>query len=149
MKTQFNQIAGKITGYAIVLAAMVSLAPVTTTHAQSKKSTLAKHLVNTESAADPYKPASLQVAVYQVENTTKFKLHFENSASRPVTLTLKNAANKVIHQEVVASPKYIRKFELGNMQDGTYTFEISNSQERITKEIQLQTLAARSIRVNK
>ncbi len=120
----------------------------TTTHAQSKKSAPAKHLVNTESVADSYKPASLQVAVYQVENTTKFKLHFENSASRPVTLTLKNAANQVVHREVVSSPKYIRKFELGNIQDGTYTFEISNSQERITKEIQLQTLAARSLQVN-
>jgi hypothetical protein len=55
---------------------------------------------------------TLKVAVYQVENTPKFKVHFENYDNSPVVLRIRNAAHKILHEEVVRDGKYVRKFDL-------------------------------------
>jgi hypothetical protein len=94
-----------------------------------------------------YKVPDMKVAIYQLDNTTRFKVHFENASGGPVIIRLKNAANKIIHQEEVSEKKYIRRFDLATLEDGNYTFEISSTKEIYTKEIQLQTLSARTLHI--
>jgi len=89
----------------------------------------------------------MRVAVYQLENSSKFKVHFENIAEAPVVIRIRNSSNKVLHEEVVKDKKYVRKFDLESMADGNYTFEITNKEESYTKEIELQTLTARTIQI--
>jgi flagellar hook assembly protein FlgD len=94
-------------------------------------------------------PKSLEVAVFQVENTLKFRVHLENHANKEVLIKIRNANNKVIYEEKVKdAPRYIRKFDFSTMMDGDYTFEVSNSTETFTKDISLQTLSARSLQIN-
>jgi flagellar hook assembly protein FlgD len=103
---------------------------------------LAKH-------PDVRAPKSLDVAVFQVENSLKFKVHLENYAGKDVTIKIKNASNKVVYQEKIKdASKYIRKYDFSTMMDGDYTFEVSNTKETYTKDISLQTLAARSLQIN-
>jgi hypothetical protein len=131
-------------GIALMFSILFSAATIGGLSAQSH--VYAQHFTKPEKTL-PFKPHSLQVAVYQVENTSKFKVHFENLADTPVMLRIKNSSNKVIHSEVVKDKKYVRKFNLDNMADGSYTFEITNKDESYTKEIQLETLSARTIQI--
>jgi len=94
-------------------------------------------------------PKSLAVAVFQVENTLKFKVHLENYANDDVKIKIRNSAKKVVYEERVKdASKYIRKFDFSTMADGDYTFEVSNSKESYSKDINLQTLSARTLQVN-
>jgi hypothetical protein len=137
--------AGRGTGNALAGAALLTLLTVTGAAAQSHAYA---HNFEKPVPTEIYKPHSLKVAVYQVENTPKFKVHFENYDSSPVVLRIRNAANKVLHEEVVRDGKYVRKFDLANMADGDYTFEIANGKENVSKGIQLQTLSARTLQIN-
>ena len=92
---------------------------------------------------------NLAVAVFQVENTLKFRLHFENYAGDKVKITIRNSADKVVYEETVKNSKtYIRKFDLSSMADDTYIFEVASKHQSYTKEISLQTLSARSLQIN-
>ncbi len=136
--------AGRSTGIALMFSILFSAA--TTAGLSAQSHVYAQHFTRPEKTL-PFKPHSLQVAVYQVDNTSKFKVHFENLADAPVLLHIRNSDNRVIHSEVVKDKKYVRKFDLDNMADGSYTFEITNKEESYTKEIQLETLSARTIQI--
>jgi|GEM_PF-921600 len=144
MNLQNVRKAGRMTGNALAGAALLSLLTLTGAAAQSHAYA---HHFNKPVPTEIYKPHSLKVAVYQVDNTAKFKVHFENSDPSVVVLRIRNAAHKVLHEEVVRDGKYVRKFDLGNMNDGDYTFEIANGKESVLKSIQLQTLSARTLQI--
>jgi hypothetical protein len=137
--------AGRGAGNALAGAALLSLLTFTGAAAQSHAYA---HHFDKPVPTKIYKPHSLKVAVYQVENTAKFKVHFENYDASPVVLRIRGANNKVLHEEVVREGKYIRKFDLAPMADGDYTFEIANGKENISKTIQLQTLSARTLQID-
>jgi hypothetical protein len=145
MNLQNIRKAGRGTRNALAGAALLGLLSFTGAAAQSHAYA---HHFEKPVPTEIYKPHSLKVAVYQVENTTKFKVHFENYDDSPVVLRIRAANNKVLHQEVVRDGKYVRKFDLGNMNDGDYTFEIANGKENVSKAIQLQTLSARTLQID-
>jgi flagellar hook assembly protein FlgD len=93
-------------------------------------------------------PAGLEAVVYQVPETTKFKVHFLNHSENPVTVRLLDANNQVIYSESITAKNYLRKFDLENLSDGNYRFEISNGKQRIKKEVGLQTVTARSVQAH-
>ncbi|MBC7922482.1 MAG: hypothetical protein H7Z75_15490 [Ferruginibacter sp.] len=137
MKTQINfGNTGRISDKALWLAVLLNTVSAAGAAAQSTRYT---HQATFPELTGAVRPVSLQAAVYQVENTTKFKIHFENTSSNPVVIRIKNGADAVIHEEVILDRKYIRKFDLEQLADGKYTLEISNEQERVTKEIELRT----------
>ncbi len=90
---------------------------------------------------------TLQAAVYQIPGTTKVKIHFLNPSSKDVHLTLKTADNQVVYTEFAGEKKYIRKFDMKDLQDGMYYFQLSNGTQTITKEIALQTVSARNVAI--
>jgi ribosome maturation factor RimP len=139
MKNQAARIFRKV----IVILTLALLAGVHTSYAQGT----AYH--NLATKRDIITPKSLAVAVFQVENTLKFRVHFENYAGDDVKIKIRNSADKVVYEETVKNTqKYMRKFDLSTMADDTYTFEITNKRESYTKEISLQTLSARSLQIN-
>jgi flagellar hook assembly protein FlgD len=142
MKNVFVNIAKKA-GVALSLVLLMSMAFVSNVSAQGTSVTkLAKH-------PDVLAPKSLDVAVFQVENTLKFRVHLENYAGQDITIKIKNGSNKVVYEEKVKNvSKYIRKFDFSTMLDGDYTFEVSNNKDTFTKDISLQTLSARSLQIN-
>ena len=142
MKNVFVNIAKKA-GVALSLVLLMSMAFVSNISAQGTSVTkLAKH-------PDILAPKSLDVAVFQVENTLKFRVHLENYAGQDITIKIKNGSNKVVYEEKVKNvSKYIRKFDFSTMLDGDYTFEVSNNKDTFTKDISLQTLSTRSLQIN-
>ena len=94
-------------------------------------------------------PFGLTVIAYQVPETTKFKVHFQNLSGESVRIVLKNDRHESVYVEDVANTKrsYIRKFDMKDMADGTYRFEITSGSQKVTKEISLQTMVARSVLV--
>jgi hypothetical protein len=145
MNLQEVRKAGRGTRHALAGAALLGLLTFTGAAAQSHAYA---HRFDKPVPTEIYKPHSMRVAVYQVENTAKFKVHFENYDDSPVVLRIRAANRKVLHEEVVREGKYVRKFDLGNMNDGDYTFEIANGKENFSKAIQLQTLSARTLQID-
>ena len=94
-------------------------------------------------------PSGLTVIAYQVPETTKFKVHFQNPSGERVRIVLKNDRHESVYAEDVTNTKrgYIRKFDMKDMADGTYRFEVSSGQQKVTREIGLQTTLARSVLV--
>jgi flagellar hook assembly protein FlgD len=135
---------------ALSLALMISMGYATDATAQGKSITAkGKSLTRLATHPDVVAPKTLDMAVFQVENTLKFKVHMENYAGNNVNIRIKNANGKILYQENAKDvSKYIRKFDFSTMEDGQYTFEISNGTETLSKDISLQTLSARSLQIN-
>jgi flagellar hook assembly protein FlgD len=129
-------------GSALVIAAL-SVLSFTEVAAQTQRS------ASIEKITQPT-PSSLAATVYQLDNSLKFKLHFENSSDNDVNIKIRNSANQLVYTETVKgrnAKKYVRKFDLSTLPDGEYTFEVSNRTESFTKDIQLQTMSARSLAI--
>ncbi len=58
--------------------------------------------------------------------------------SNRVSILVKDARNAVLYEERVkrTTPSYWRKFNFDESKAGTYTFEISDGQETIVREIE-------------
>ena len=105
-------------------------------------------MAQTTASAKPTETlGTMETAVYQVPETTKFKVHFINPSARKTTVKLLNAKDEVLYTEVVTNQNYIRKFDLENLADGMYHFEISNGQQKIRKDVELQTTTARNVQI--
>ncbi|MDO1445318.1 hypothetical protein Q0590_03600 [Rhodocytophaga aerolata] len=139
----------KKAGLALSLALIVSMGYVTEAAAQGKSISAKGKLTKLARHPNIVAPKTLDMAVFQVENTLKFKVHMENYAGNNVNIRIKDASHKVLYEEKVKDvSKYIRKFDFSTMADGQYTFEISNGTETLSKDISLQTLSARSLQIN-
>ncbi|MCU0354465.1 MAG: hypothetical protein MUD08_12125 [Cytophagales bacterium] len=92
-------------------------------------------------------PAALETAVYQVPQTTKFKVHFVNNTGKAVTVKLLDAGRNVLYTESVSAKNYIRKFDLEPLGDGKYQFEITGGGQTVVRQVDLQTVTARTVQV--
>ena len=92
-------------------------------------------------------PAGLETAVYQVPQTTKFKVHFVNSTGKTVTVKLRDANRNVLYTESVSAKNYIRKFDLEPLGDGKYQFEITGGGQTVVRQVDLQTVTARTVQI--
>jgi flagellar hook assembly protein FlgD len=139
----------KKAGVALGLALIVSMGYVTDVAAQGKSISAKGKVTRLAKHPNIVAPKTLDMAVFQIENTLKFKVHMENYAGNNVNIRIKDASHKVLYEEKVKDvSKYIRKFDFSTMADGQYTFEISNGTETLSKDISLQTLSARSLQIN-
>ncbi|RRB06428.1 hypothetical protein [Larkinella rosea] len=84
---------------------------------------------------------AMGVAIYRSINTAKMNLMIENYIEVPIQVTLLNENNEVLHSEKVSKrlKKYWRKFDMETMQDGLYTFEVSDGYTKVTKAFRLET----------
>ena len=86
---------------------------------------------------------TFDVGMYRVINSMKVNILIEKQQGKTLDIILKNHRNEVIYSEVVGkkSRKFSKKFDLADLSDGKYRFEISNGKEMITKEVNLETHA--------
>ncbi|MBU1822094.1 MAG: hypothetical protein KKG00_11370 [Bacteroidetes bacterium] len=87
------------------------------------------------------KCGSFQVGMYHVKNTLSMRLMMEKNRGEKVLVRLLNNKGQVLHEEMVGkrTNKYARKFDFSQIQDGSYTLEITNGEERVQKDINLST----------
>ena len=65
-----------------------------------------------------------------------FKITVENPGIERVTLSIKDANNYTLHQESLpVTMLYVAKFNMQELQDGAYTFEIRKGRNRLAEKI--------------
>ncbi|WP_221394253.1 hypothetical protein [Dyadobacter sp. NIV53] len=84
---------------------------------------------------------NFRVGMYRVKNTVTMNLLLEKIKGERVAIRLLNDKGIVMHEEMVgkAIEKYGRKLNFSEVQDGNYTLEISDENEKIVKNINLTT----------
>jgi len=116
------------------LSAMTFIANATNTNATSV-------------GAEPTKSKTFEVGIYQSINTLKMNVMIEKEAGKDLLIVLKDKNGDVLATEKVNKNDkfYHGKFDLGNLDDGKYTFEITKGNEKVVKEVNLSTKTDRQI----
>jgi hypothetical protein len=102
---------------------------------------------------EPSAPVTnLKLKVAQVEpEALVFKITVENPGTEKITLSIKDANNYTLHQESLpATMLYVAKFNMQELQDGTYTFEIRKGRNRLAEKvvnIKTETSISRTVSV--
>lgn len=93
------------------------------------------------------KPATFDAALYQVKNTNKVKLAVDKGDDSRLRIILKDKVGKIFHSEVVNDKdlKYRRTFDLDELHDGTYYFELFYQKQKLTKEVQIRSTSEKLI----
>lgn len=92
-------------------------------------------------ADDKKTEATLNVGMYRVNNSLKMNVLVENKSGKASEIKLKNNKGEVLHWETVSkkTKSYSKKWNMEGLEDGKYTFEITNGKEKIVKEFELST----------
>jgi hypothetical protein len=107
-------------------------------------------VVNNDETPTPVTAFKLKVAQLDPEALV-FKITVENPGVEKVTLSIKDANNYVLHQESLpVTMLYVAKFNMQELQDGAYTFEIRRGRNRLaekTVNIKTETSINRTVSV--
>lgn len=92
-------------------------------------------VANNDETPSPVTAFKLKVAQIDPEALV-FKITVENPGIERVTLSIKDANNYTLHQESLPiTMLYVAKFNMQELQDGVYTFEIRKGRNRIAEKI--------------
>ncbi len=71
----------------------------------------------------------------------RFLVFIENPTLDKLTLYIKDSNNNTLHKEdlQVTSPRFVARYNLENLEDGTYTFEVRNGKNKLEKAIDIKT----------
>ena len=94
---------------------------------------------NTNEPASTKKPFA--VGMYQTINTMKMNVLIEKTTNKNLYISLKNEKGDVLHKERVGktNEKYHGKFDLSELEDGKYSFEITDGESKIVKTVNIGT----------
>ena len=95
-------------------------------------------------------PKTFEVGIYQSVNTLKMNVMIEKSTDKDLTVVLKDKNGEILASERVNKNEktYHAKFDMSGLEDGTYTFEFTKGNEKVTKEVQLSTKTDRQLAMN-
>ena len=87
------------------------------------------------------KSKTFEVGIYQSINTLSMNVMIEKSGDNDLVVILRDERGTAISKNVVGKNKkvYHGKYDMSDLQDGKYTFEFIKGNEKITKEVNLQT----------
>jgi hypothetical protein len=116
------------------LALTLSLASFTTDKKNSEDKASSKGVV-------------FDAALYKVAQTNKVKLSVDKGEGDKLRVILKDKAGKIYYSELFSQKdaKYRRVFDLEEMTDGTYYFELFNNKNRLVKEVQIHSTSEKLI----
>lgn len=89
----------------------------------------------------PEKPKSFNMGMYQIANSSKVNLAIVKPATSRMTIQIKDENGNVLHRESLPKDMeyYKRKFDLKEMGDGTYYFEMITNDEVVSKKVTITT----------
>ena len=99
-------------------------------------------------------PAAYKVGMYVSQKTTTLNVMVEKQAGNTIVIRLKDNAGQLLATQALkgADERSWSKFNLSQLEDGTYKVEITNGRDVTVKEITLSTQkptdASRSIAVD-
>jgi hypothetical protein len=115
------------------LALTLSLASFTTDKKKDKKEETAS--------------VTFDAAIYKVGDSSKVKLSVNKNANERLRVVVKDKAGKLYYSEVFnqRDSKYRRIFDLAEMGDGTYYFELFHKKEKLVKEVNIESTNSKMI----
>lgn len=86
-------------------------------------------------------------ALYKINDTNKVKLSVNKNENDRLRVVLKDKGGKVYYSEVFneKDSKYRRVFNLDEMSDGTYYFELIHKKDKLVKEVNIQSTNSKQI----
>lgn len=71
----------------------------------------------------------------------RFLVFIENPAMDKLTLYIKDSNNNTLHREdlQVTSPRFVARYNLENLEDGAYTFEVRNGKDKLERAVDIKT----------
>ena len=94
------------------------------------------------------KSSAMSASVIQSgKNGNKVKLAVDKGTDQSMSIFLKDRSGKIYDRELFSKneDKYRRIFNLTDMRDGSYYFELYYKDQKLTKEVQLETTVTRAI----
>lgn len=87
------------------------------------------------------KVQSFDAALYKINESNKVRLSVDKKENERLRVVLKDKAGKIYYSEVFneRDTKYRRVFNLDEMGDGTYYFELSHQKEKLVKEVNIES----------
>lgn len=84
---------------------------------------------------------AFDAALYKVGDTNKVRLSVDKNPNERLRVVLKDKAGKIYYSEVFneRETKYRRVFNLDEMTDGTYYFELSHKKDKKVKEVNIES----------
>ncbi|GGM99977.1 hypothetical protein GCM10010967_37550 [Dyadobacter beijingensis] len=93
------------------------------------------------------KVLSFDAALYKISDTNKVRLSVDKKENERLRVVLKDKAGKIYYSEVFndRDTKYRRVFNLDEMNDGKYYFELSHKKDKLVKEVNIESTNAKMI----
>jgi hypothetical protein len=90
---------------------------------------------------------AFDAGLYKIVDTNKVRLSVNKSPDDRITVLLKDKAGNVYYSENFSEKgsKYRRIFNLDEMRDGTYYFEMRNKSDKLVKEVQIESTTGKLI----
>jgi lipopolysaccharide export LptBFGC system permease protein LptF len=90
---------------------------------------------------------TFDAALYKIGDTNKVRLSVDKNANERLRVVLKDKAGKIYYSEVfnARDTKYRRVFNLDEMNDGTYYFEMSHKKDKKVKEVNIESTNSKMI----
>ena len=90
---------------------------------------------------------TFDAALYKVGDTNKVRLSVDKNPNERLRVVLKDKAGKIYYSEVFneRETKYRRVFNLDEMTDGTYYFELSHKKDKKVKEVSIESTSSKMI----
>jgi hypothetical protein len=111
------------------LALTLSLASFTTDKKKNREEKAAASVV------------AFDAALYKINETNKVKLAVDKGVDKSLRIILKDQTGKVLYSEFFNEndAKYRRVFDLDEMSDGTYIFELFHNKKKLVKEVAINS----------
>nr|WP_295926677.1 hypothetical protein [uncultured Dyadobacter sp.] len=90
---------------------------------------------------------TFDAALYKINNTNSVTLAVDKTPNDRLRVVLKDKGGKIYYSEVYneRNSKYRRVFNLDEMGDGTYYFELSHKKEKLIKEVNIQSVNSKML----
>lgn len=90
---------------------------------------------------------TFDAALYKIGDSNKVRLSVDKNANERLRVVLKDKAGKIYYSEVFneRDTKYRRVFNLDEMGDGTYYFELSHRKDKKVKEVSIESTSSKMI----
>lgn len=94
-------------------------------------------------------PIAIKAAIFQLSHSNKVKLAVDKGTGSRLRVVLKDKGGRMLYSEMYSKydAMYRRVFDLEDLGDGIYFFELGYDDQRIVKEIEIQTNRERVISI--
>lgn len=100
-----------------------------------------------KAAKESAEAVNFDAALYKINDSNKVRLSVDKAENERLRVVLKDKAGKIYYSEVFNQhdSKYRRVFDLDEMGDGIYYFELSQKNSKLVKEVNIESTSSKMI----